>query len=173
LGVSQNGKRWSDIARQWISANRQKSLLGALLLLGILVVLALLFRRRKNVVKVKRAGAPLVQPKHSPDVALDSPAGAAAVNPPVSSMASRDFVNENLARLRASDLAPSAVPVASANAPRTSGIQEEPERGKRTPEPAMARSAAVAAPQNQAWVPTSPSKGSSVDEDQEREVFEL
>ena len=36
-----------------------------------------------------------------------------------------------------------------------------------------AGSAAVAAPQNQAWVPTSPSKGSSVDEDQEREVFEL
>src|SRR5438128_5424756 len=90
LGVSQNRKRWSDIARQWISANRQISLLGALLLLGILVVLAaLLFRRRKNVVKAKRAGTALVQPKHSPDVALDSPAAAAAVNPPVSSMASR------------------------------------------------------------------------------------
>jgi hypothetical protein len=37
----------------------------------------------------------------------------------------------------------------------------------------MARSAAAAAPQVQAWVPTTPSKGSSANEDQEREVFEL
>ena len=174
LGVSQNGKSWSDVARQWISVNRQVSLLGALLLLGILVVLAaLLFRRRKNVVKAKREGATLVQPKHSTEVALNNPAAAAPVNSPASSLAPRDFVNENPARSRANELTPSAVPVVSANAPRTSGIQQSAERGKQTPEPAMARSAAVAAAQNQAWVPTSPSKGSSADEDQEREVFEL
>ena len=169
-GISQNGKSWSDIARQWISANWRVSLLCGLLLLGILVVLAaLLFRRRKKVVKAKRAVAPLAQPKHSPDIALISPAAAAPVNSPPSSMAPRDFVNENSARRRASELASSAVPVASANGQRT---DETAERGKRIPKP-LARSAAVAAPQSQAWVPTSPSKGSSANEDQEREVFEL
>lgn len=173
-GVSQNGKSWRDIARQWISANRQASLLGALILLGILVVLAaLLFRRRKKGLKAKRAGAPLAQPKHSPDVAMNSPATAAPVNSPAASVALRDFVNENPARSRTSELAPSAVPVASANGRQKNDIQADAERGKRIPEPAMARSAAVAAPQNQAWVPTSPSKGSSADENQEREVFEL
>ena len=173
-GVSQNGKSWSDIARQWILAHRQVSLLGALVLLGILVVLAaLLFRRRKKGLKAKRAGAPLAQPKHSPDVALISPAAAAPVSSPASSMAPRDFVNENPARSRASEPAPSTVPVASANARQKNDIQGDAERGKRIPKPAMARSAAVAAPQNQAWVPASPSKGSSADENQEREVFEL
>jgi hypothetical protein len=174
-GVSQIGKRWSDIARQWISANRQKSLLGALLLLGILVVLAaLLFRRRKKGVKAKQADAPLAQPKHSPDVALNSLSAAAPVNSPASSMAPRDFFNENPVRSRVSELTPSAVPVASAKGRQTNETQEDAERGKPIPKPAMARSAgAVAAPQNQGWVPTSPSKGSTADEDQEREVFEL
>ena len=173
-GVPQNRKSWSDIARQWISANRQKSLLGGMLLLGILVVLAaLLFSRRKKRVKAKRTGAPLAQPKYAADVALNSPAAAAPVNSPASSMAPRDFVKENPAPSRASELAPSTVPVASANGRQTNETQEDAERGKRIPKPAMARSAAVAAPQNQAWVPTSPSKGSSADEDQEREVFEL
>jgi hypothetical protein len=150
------------------------SLLGGLLLLGILVVLAaLLFGRRKKALKAKRAGAPLVQPKHSPDVAASSPAAAAPVNSPASGMAPRDFVNENSARSRASELVPSAVPVASAKARRTNEIQVDAESGERIPKPAMARLAAVAAPQNQAWVPTTPSKGSSANEDQEREVFEL
>lgn len=172
-GVSQTGKSWIDIARQWVSANRQASLLGALLLLCMVVFLgALLFRRRKNVVKAKREGTTLAQPKHSPDVALSSPAANAQVNSPASNMASRDFVDENAARPRASELTPLAAPAASANAPRTTRIQENAERGKLVPEQAMARSAA-AAPQNQAWVPTSPSTGSSTDEDQEREVFEL
>jgi len=173
LGVSQTGKSWSDIARQWVSANRQASLLGALLLVCVVVLLAaLLFRRRKNVVKAKREGTTLAQPKHSPDVALSSPAANAPVNSPASNMASRDFVDENTARPRASELTPLAAPAASGNVPRTTGIQENAERGKLVPEQAMARSA-VAAPQNQAWVPTSPSRGSSTDEDQEREVFEL
>ena len=173
-GVSQNGKSWRDIARQWISANRQVSLLGGLLLLGTLVVLAaLLFRRRKKVLNAERAGAPLAQPKHPPDVAVNSPAAAAPINSPASSMAPRDFVNENPARSRANELVPSAVPVASAKVRGTNEIQEDAERGKGIPKPAMARSAAVAGPQSQAWVPTSPSKGSSANEDQEREVFEL
>lgn len=150
VGVSQNSKSWSDIARQWISANRQASLLGGLLLLCLLVFLAvLLFRRRRIVVKAKRARTTLAQPKHSPDVARNSPAVGAPANSPL------------------------AAPVASANAPRTSGIQENAERGNFVPQPAMARSAAVAAPQNQAWAPASPATGSSGDEDQEREVFEL
>jgi len=150
------------------------SLLGGLLLLGILIVLAaLVFRRRKKVLKAKRAGAPLAQPKHSPDVALNSPAAAAPVNSAASSIALRDFLNENAARSSATELAPSSVPEASAKVRQTTEIQEDAERGKKIPKPAMARSAAVAAPQNRAWVPTSPSKGSSANEDQEREVFEL
>lgn len=174
LAGSQNGKSRTDIALQWVKANRQATLLGALLLLCLLVFLAaLLFRRRKNVVKAKRAGTTLAQPKDSADVALNSPAADARVNSPASNMASRDFVNENTARHRASKLNPVAVPVASANAPRTGGIQEHVERGGLVPEQAMARSAAVAAPTNHAWVPASASTGSPTDEDQEREVFEL
>lgn len=174
LTGSQNGKSRSDIALQWVKANRQATLIGALLLLCILVFLAaLLFRRRKNVVKAKRAGATLAQPKHTADVAMNSPAADAPVNSSASNMASRDLVNENTVRPRASELTPLAVPVASANAPRTSGTQENVERGKLVPEQAMARSAAVAAQPNHAWVPASSPPGSSADEDKEREVFEL
>jgi hypothetical protein len=171
-GVSQSGKRWSDIARQWISANRKVSLISVLVLLGILVLLGgLLFPRRKTGNRAKRADSPLAQPKPSPAVALNRPAAAATVNSPAFSIAPRDFVNEAPAGPKASELAPSAVPVASANGRRTDEIPEE--RGKQIPKPGMARSAAAAAPQAQARVPTTPSKGSSANEDQEREVFEL
>jgi hypothetical protein len=173
-GVSQTAKRWSDIARQWISANRKVSLLSALIMLGILVLLGgLLFRRRKRASKAKRANAPLAQPKRSTDVALNSPAAAATVNSPASSIAPRDFVSETPAGPKASELAPSNVLVASVNDRPTDEIPEDADRGKRIPKPGMARSAAAAAPQVQAWVPTTPSKGSSANEDQEREVFEL
>jgi hypothetical protein len=143
-------------------------------MLGILVLLGgLMFRRRKRAGKAKRANAPLAQPKRSTDVALNSPAAAATVNSPASSIAPRDFVSETPAGPKASELAPSNVPVASVNGRRTDEIPEDADRGKRIPKPGMARSAAAAAPQVQAWVPTTPSKGSSANEDQEREVFEL
>jgi cbb3-type cytochrome oxidase subunit 3 len=148
-----------------MKANRQATLLGALFLLFILVLLAaLLLRRRKNAAKAKRRLTTLAQPKHSAQP-------AAPVNMPASSITSRDFVNEDTARPRASEVTPLAVPV-SANAPRTSAIQEKAEHGKPVAKSAMARSAA-AAPPNHAWVPASSSTGSSTDEDQEREVFEL
>ena len=161
------------MAIQWVKANRQATWLGALLLLCILVFLAaLLFRRRKNAAKTKRAGTTLAQPKHSADVALNNPA-AHVVNAPPSNTASRDSVSEDTARHGAREVSPSAVPVASANASRTSGIQENAERGRLAPEQAKARSAGASAPQNQATVPASSSTGSPKDEDQEREVFEL
>ncbi len=173
-GVSENGKSWRDIARQWIAAHRKVSLLSALVLLALLVLLGgLLLRRRKSGDEAKLAHTPLAQPKHSPDVALDSPAAAAGVNSPASSIAPRDFVNETPAGPKASEVAASAVPVASVNGRRTDEIPEDAERGKRILKPEMARSAAAAAPRVQAWVPTTPSKGSAANEDQEREVFEL
>ncbi len=173
-GVSQNGKSSRDIARQWISANWQVSLLSALVLLAILVILGvLLFSRRKSRDKATGADTPLAQPKHSPDVALNSLAAAVRVNSPASSKAPRDFVDEPPVVPKASEVAASAVPVASDQGRRTDEIPADAERGKRSPKPEMARSAAAAAPRLQALVPTTPSKGSAANEDQEREVFEL
>ncbi len=174
LAGPQKRKSRSDIALEWINTNRQATLLGALLLLCLLVFLAaLLFRRRKNVVKAKRTATALAQPKNSSDVAQNSPAIVVAGNSPASNMASRDFANENTAPPRTSELNPSAVPGAFDNAPRMSRIQENADGDKQKPEHALARSAAVAAPSNHASVPTSSSSRASSDEDQEREVFEL
>lgn len=165
----QNGKSRSDIALQWMKANRQATLLGGVLLLCILVFLAaLLLRRRKNALKAKRRVTTLAQPKPSAHVELNNPPAPVAAT---SSMTSGDLVNDDLTRPRATEVIPLAVPV-STGAPRTSAIQERAEVGKPVPKPAMARSA-VAAPPNHAWVPASSSTGSSTDEDQEREVFEL
>jgi hypothetical protein len=167
---SQSGKSRSDIALQWVKVNRQAALLGGLILLGLLVFLALLLRRRKNIAKGKRSATTLVQPKQSTDAVpntADSP-----VNSPAYNIAPKDVAHESAAR-PTGEPSPAAVPVASANAPRESVIQETQESDKSAPAPALARSAAVATPPNQGWVPASASVGSSKDEDQEREVFEL
>ena len=172
-GVSQNGRSLRDITRQWISAHRQVSLFGALVLLAVLVILGmLLFSRRKSRDKAKGADTPLAQPKHSPDVALNIPATGVRVNSPASSTGPRGSVDEPPVP-KASEVAPAAVPVASDQGRRTAEIPADAELGKRIPKPEMARSAAAAAPRLQAWVPTTPSKGSAANEDQEREVFEL
>ena len=170
LTSSPNGKSRSDIALEWMKANRQATLLGALFLLGLLVLLAaLLFRRRKNAVKAKGRGTHLSQPKPSTQVDVNNP--TTPISASASGMTSRDSIDEEITRPRASEATPLAVPV-SANAPRTSANQEKAELGKPMLKPAMARSAA-AAPPTHAWVPASSSKGSSKNEDQEREVFEL
>jgi hypothetical protein len=163
----------SDIALQWVKANRQATLLGGLILLGLLVFLAFLFRRRKNVAKAKRPAAALAQPKHPTDVLPNTSGGEPAVNSPASNMAPKDVVHDSAARPTISEPRPSAVPVASASTSRENVIEKTEESGKSVPQPALARSAAVATPPNQAWVPASSSVGSSTDEDQEREVFEL
>ena len=162
----------SDIALQWVKANRQATLLGGLILLGLLVFLAFLFRRRKNVAKAKRPAATLAQPKHPTDVAPNTSGGEPAVNSPASNMAPKVF-HDSAARPTISEPRPSAVPVALASTSRENVIEKTEESGKSVPQPALARSAAVATPPNQAWVPASSSVGSSTDEDQEREVFEL
>lgn len=164
----QNGKSRSDIALEWIKANRQTTLIGGLLALFVLVFLvALLVRRRKNVDKAKSSGKSLAKPKHSADVALGSLPVSAPVNSPASNMASSDIVNANAAGPNASELNPTAAPAASANGARTTGIPRNAQRANHAPEQARAQSAVPA------WVPASSSQGSSADEDQEREVFEL
>lgn len=171
LAVSQNGKSRSEIALQWVKANRQTALIGALLALFLLVFLvALLVRRRKNADAAKRRRTTLAQPKHSANVAVSSPAASVQVQSPASSETSRDIV-KNTVRPNASELNPVAVPVASANGARTTRIPENGQRANHAPEQARAQSA-TAAP-NQAWVPVSSSQHSSADGDQEREVFEL
>lgn len=66
---------WRDrqaSVRQWMSANRLATLLGALILLSLIVYLVLALRRRRtHVVKTKRANAPKVQPRYSPDGELN------------------------------------------------------------------------------------------------------
>jgi hypothetical protein len=53
-------------ARKWISENRLATLLGAVILLTLILYLATFIRRRQaKVARVKRAGAPKVQPKYS------------------------------------------------------------------------------------------------------------
>jgi hypothetical protein len=170
--TSQNGKSRSDIALQWVKANRQTALVGGLLALFVLVFLvALLVRRRKNVDKAKSSGKTLAKPKDSADVKLSSPPVSAPVNSPASNLASSDSLNANTARPNESELNPTAAPAASANGARTTGIPENGQRANHGPEQARAQSAAAAP--NQARVPASSSQGSSTDEDQEREVFEL
>jgi hypothetical protein len=170
LSGPQNAKSRSDIAIQWVKANRQSALIAGLLGLFLLVFLvALLVRRRKNMDKAKRSGKTLAQPKQSGDVALSSPPVSAAVNSPAANVGRRDFVNAPDSN--STELNPPTVPAASANGARTTGIPENGQRANHATEPAMAQSAAAAP--NQAWVPASSSQGSSADEDPEREVFEL
>jgi hypothetical protein len=166
--TAQDWKNRGDIALRWVKANRQASLLGGLFLVLLLVVLALLLRRRKNVVKAKRPATTLAQPKPS-EVAPNSPVAAAVVSTPASGAEPKYIVNESAARPTVSD----ASPIASANGPQRRAIQEDAEGGKFIPEPAAARSVPISTPPNRAWVPASASIGSSADEDQEREVFEL
>ena len=67
-----NWRNRQAAARQWMSANRLATLLGALILLSLIVYLATAIRRRqKTVVKTKQAKAPKVQPKYSPDGELN------------------------------------------------------------------------------------------------------
>lgn len=170
--TSQNGKSRSDIALQWVKANRQTTLIGGLLALFVLVLLvALLVRRRKNVDKAKSSGRTLGKPKLSTDVEVSNPPVSAPVISPAANVASSDFVHVNTAHPNAIEQNPTAAPAASANGARTTGIPEHAQRANHVPEQARAQSAAAAP--NPAWVPTRSSQSSSADEDQEREVFEL
>ena len=164
------------MALQWVKANRQATLIAGLLVLLLLVFLAaVLVRRRKNAEKAKRSGQTLAQPKHTPGLAMNSPAFSAPVNSSSSNMPSREVVHENTARPGASGLNRVDVPVVSANGARKTGTQENAEPARLATEQVFATNkvhSAVVAP-NHAWVPPGPSSGSSADEDQEREVFEL
>jgi hypothetical protein len=65
-------KTRSQTFLQWARANRLATLLGGLTLFGVVAFLVVfILRRRKVVVKTKRANAPKVQPKYSPDVDLE------------------------------------------------------------------------------------------------------
>ena len=67
-----NWRKRQASARQWMSANRLATLVGALILLSLIVYLVTAIRRRQpTVVKTKRAKAPKVQPKYSPDGELN------------------------------------------------------------------------------------------------------
>ena len=72
---SANSQTWRNrlaAARQWMSANRLATLLGALILLSLIVYLVMaLGRRQTTVVKTKRTRVPKVQPKYSPDSGLN------------------------------------------------------------------------------------------------------
>ena len=161
------------MALQWIKANRQASLIGGLLGLLLLVFLvALLVRRRKNTDKAKRSGQPLAQPKKSADVAMTSPVVAASTSSPSLDTSSKSLAHESNARAGESDLKPVAAP---ANGVKPAGIQQNAEPAKLVPEQGFItnKTQLAAVAPNRAWVPTGPSSGSSADEDQEREVFEL
>ncbi len=169
---SPNGKSRSDLALQWVKANRQTTLIGGLLgLLLVVVLAALLMRRRKRVKNVKGSGKDLVQPKHSADVAMNSPSASAPVDSLASNLAAKDFVNEINTRPIASELNSTAVPVSSPNGGGRNGIQQNPERARLVPVQAGAQSAPVAP--GHSWVPPSSLPASTPNAEEEREVFEL
>jgi hypothetical protein len=173
LNGSQSGKSRSDIALQWVKANRQASLVGGLLALLLLVFLvAFLLRRRKNVERVRRTEKALAQPKQSAVAEAGTPAASAPVVFPASNVAAAKVVNEkNGARTNSSELNPMTMPVAPANGARTNGSLENTQRVRGVQEQAVAQSAAAAT--KHAWTPVTPSQNSAADEDPEREVFEL
>jgi hypothetical protein len=175
--VSSNWISRTKAARQWLSANRLATLLGALLLLTVIVFLgATLYRRRKGLVKAKSVKRPLAQPKYSPEVELNQVVAASAASSAASATAGkfdkypRPLPNE-----------PSALsfPLVSVTASEINKFQERPERDRLVSEPALAPSFGVAATQNRARVLHQPSISSSTvsdragSDDQEREVFEL
>lgn len=62
-------KTRSQTALRWARANRLATLLGSITLLGVVAFLAVfVLRRRKVVVKTKRANVPKAQPKYSQDL---------------------------------------------------------------------------------------------------------
>ncbi len=70
-GVSANPPSGNKL-RDWLSANRQASLLGTLVLVGLLVLLApFLYRRRTVQTSATRVKHPLAQPKYNNRVELD------------------------------------------------------------------------------------------------------
>jgi hypothetical protein len=175
---SPNWKTRGKAALQWVAANRMASLLAAVLLLSLLVFFgSSVYRRRKNAVKAKRAKAPGVQPKYSPNVELNEKlAGPASARASASSELVSDY-ESSPSRSASPSLAAS---VLAANDVRGSAVPEKASRPRIVPEPAVSESAAIATPQSGSWVLTKPSIASStageneaISEDQEREVFEL
>jgi len=70
--TSQNWRSRLTAATQWIAANRLATLIGALILLGLIVYLVIVLRRRRETVgKNRQAKTPKVQPRYSPDSGLE------------------------------------------------------------------------------------------------------
>ena len=89
-----NWKNRLDAARQWMSANRLATLVGALILLSLIVYLVIVMRRRREtVVKNKQAKTPKVQPRYSPGNELKeiSDAATEAQRPRADSGAAKSF----------------------------------------------------------------------------------
>lgn len=144
-----NWRHRGAAAFKWISANRLATLLGALILLSLILYLAMAFRsRQKTVVKAKRAKAPKVQPKHSPDGELNE-LSSPSVNKPQPEVKST----------------------------RSGAVQEQPNTRGKEPEVVPAAAAATAPSQWVLTKPTivSPTAGPDeyTSEEEEREVFEL
>ena len=77
-----NWRNRQAAARQWMSANRLATLLGALILLSLIVYAASAIRgRQKAAVKTKRAKLPKVQPKYSADAELNELPNASVSKP--------------------------------------------------------------------------------------------
>lgn len=164
-------------ARNWASANRAATLLGALLLLSVIVFLGvILYRRREILFKAKRVKAPLAQPKYSPDVELKEVVATGPASFAASATAGK--FDKSPLRPVQNERGALSFPLAVVNAVEANKVQE-PERERVVPEPALAQSFGVAASQGHAWVLHQPSIGSSTagdqasSEDQEREVFEI
>jgi hypothetical protein len=164
VGAAGGGMNWNQRSvaiRQWMAANRLATLLGALILLSLILYLVLAFRnRKKDEDQTKRAKAPKVQPKYSPDGELNE-----LPSPAVKEQTTRPIKNE-----------PAIAQAGSKVSPARSPVQEQP--NSRGQQPATAPAAASAT--NHQWILTKPTIASPTaghdelsSEEEEREVFEL
>jgi hypothetical protein len=171
-GVSAGSPNWNNV-REWFFSNRNASLLGALLLAGLLVLLAaFLYRRRTTKAGATRVKHPLAQPKYASSVALDElstprSAGAEVLPKPQASGVPAQQPSEVAAPYRRG---------VAANGLRFTEGPEKSDWNRAATQPAFASAGEVAGAQ--ASVRSKPSIGSAVATDsesinEEREVFEL
>ncbi len=161
---------------QWVSANRKAVALGALALLSVIAVIALVrYGPRRSTLKAKHSKSPGVQPKFSPATEWDDLL-ADPFDVPSSRTQTSQYVND--VSFDDWQSGPYPVPVADSDVQAASPDQEIAEDTGRVTDPNLAPLEGTL--KDDEWVPSKPSLGSPIfssydshSENQEREVFEL
>ena len=173
-GVSASSPNWSKV-REWFSSKRKASLLGALVLAGLLVLMAaFLYRRSTTKAGATRVKRPLAQPKYARSVALDELSTPRSADAEV--LPSRSPKASGIAAQQPGQVAAPYRRGVAANGSRLTEAPEKSDWNRAASQPAFASLAEGAGAQ--ASVRSKPSIGSALAADsesinEEREVFEL